>query len=188
MRPAAGRACVSVALAAATLAAGGCDVDGGPDQRVDAPATPPPDWVSVASRSGRFTFAVPKQWRVERQAKEVAVRAPTLDPVVSLRADRSPAGQRTPAREYAFEILENLPGFKGRVVKGPRTVSGSPYGNARVSAVGELTGSARRQRVSVVALRIPDQVTYVATVYGGAEAPATDQIIRTVRSGLGRRN
>jgi hypothetical protein len=65
------------------------------------------------------------------------VTSPTLATIVMLRADRSPAGQRTPARRYA-------------------------------------------------ALRVPDQVVYVATVYGAADARTADQIIRSIRSGLGQ--
>ncbi len=55
-----------------------------------------------------------------------------------------------------------------------------------MSAVGEVAGADGRQRVSVVALRIPEEVTYVVTVRGGAEAAVAAEIIRTVRSGLGQ--
>ena len=176
-------ACVGGASA---LLVSGCDVDGGPEQRVDPRAKPPPGWVSLANRSGRFTFAAPRDWLIKRRAREISVTSPTLATIVVLRADRSPAGQRTPASRYAFEILSELPGFEGRIVRGPANVPGSSYGNARVSAFGRVAGSPRRERVSVVALRVPDQVVYVATVYGAADARTADQIIRSIRSGLGQ--
>jgi hypothetical protein len=171
------------ALSAAALVTG-CGLDG-PDQRVDPAVKPPPGWRTVVNRSGRFTFAAPSAWLVQRTGRQISVRPPTLAATVALRADRSPRGQRTPAAEYAFETLRNLPGFKGRLVPGPARIRGTPYGSARVSAVGRVRGARGRQRVSSVALRVPDQVTYSVLVYGAADAAVADTIIRTLRTGVG---
>lgn len=183
-----GRRAVSLALGTAVAAASAAAIAGcgpsGPPQHTARAAKPPPGFRTIANRSGRFTFAAPRSWKVRRQKRDISVSSPTLATQLLLQSDRSPRGQRTPARRYAFETLRDLANFSGETVPGPARVPGSPYRNARVSAVGRLRSARGRQRVSVVALKLPDEVTFAVTVFGGGDAATVDRIVASLRAGV----
>lgn len=184
-------------LAVLTVALAGCgkkDVTVLPpnpaSEPADSPAQPPRGWRTHENARAGFTIALPRSWRAATRGSASRVRARDRAVVVSLQADRSEAGQSTPADEYALATLEALPGYReleGRTADAPD----SPYETARAAGSGTRAESGRRQRVSVTVFRRPGQVTYTAVAFSDPRARAgrrtLDRALATLRAQPPRR-
>jgi hypothetical protein len=107
--------------------------------------------------------------------------------VVTVAADRSEAGRERRPADYARETLSELPGFRGRIDPGTRTVPGSPYPTGVVTARGRVSGSIPEQLIAIAAYARPERVTYAAIVFRNARVrprfnePVIRRLLRSFR-------
>ena len=173
---------------AALLLAAGCG--GGDDtktekEHADAPARPPSGWKTVRNRAAGFTLSVPKSWTARVKSAATVIRSKDKLLVITVAADRGDEAQELSAGDYAKRTLEALPDFEGSVLPGAHRVRGSPYRSARVDGAGSLKTSKRVQRITVVAYKRPDQVTYALVAFSNRKVPASffeARLRRTLRS------
>jgi len=173
---------------AALLLAAGCG--GGDDtktekEHADAPARPPSGWKTVRNRAAGFTLSVPKSWTARVKSAATVIRSKDKLLVITVAADRGDEAQELSAGDYAKRTLEALPDFEGSVLPRAPRVRGSPYRSARVDGAGSLKTSKRVQRITVVAYKRPDQVTYALVAFSNRKVPASffeARLRRTLRS------
>ncbi|HWH43395.1 MAG TPA: hypothetical protein VNT32_01560 [Thermoleophilaceae bacterium] len=192
---------LAVSLCLALALATGCGDDGDtaappPDpatEPADAAVDPPRGWRTLLNRRVGFTVALPRQWSAKKRRDATVVRSGDGLLALTIAADRGEPGRDLAAARYARRTLEGLPGL-GRLVPRDRgAVRGSPYETAvfeatGVRATGEA-GVAKRQRITVAALRRPGRVTYTVVAFANAEVPSPGNsraLTRVLRSLRGR--
>jgi hypothetical protein len=189
------RATGLLALAAiAGLVPAGCgDEDsfkGSPDpatERTDRPARPPAGWRTFANRRAGFTLAVPRDWQARTRRSATLIRSPDHLLAVTVAADRSEAGRRTPPRAYAREAFRALPGFRRLTPGRARRLAASPYPSARVDGSGTFARRRQRQHLTVAAFRRPGRVTFTVVAFAaqvggrGAHAASLNVLLASLR-------
>lgn len=179
------RTLATLVLLVALTGCGAENIKGSPDPATeagDSAAAPPAGWRTVTEPRAGVSFSAPRSWRVERGPARVVVRAPDRSVAVTVTADRTAAGRRTPPERYAALVLERLPGF-GDAGSGGGELVGSPYATARLDAT-SLAGSAQR-RATVAAFHRSGRVTATAVVFAGligSEVARADEIERLLES------
>jgi hypothetical protein len=179
-------------LLALLLTAPGCGDDDGesrpPRERADKPVEPPRGWRTVENAPAGFTLAVPRSWTARTKGEATLIRSRDRLLVLTVAADRGKAGRELAAAVYARQTLEALPEFEGSLSPASRRVRGSPYESARVEGRGSVRTSKRPQRITVVAYRRPQLVTYAAVAFRNPrfdprfDEPAFSRMLRTLRA------
>lgn len=139
----------------------------------------------MTSATASVSLAAPPGWKVTERARATLIRSPDRTMAVTVVADRSPAGQETPAAEYARDTLDELPNFEGSVEPGSPRVRGSPYQSAQVQGNGRLPRSKAEQLITVAAFHRPGRVTYAVVAFRQRQVPGAtlERMLATVRGG-----
>jgi hypothetical protein len=186
-------ACALLAAACGAGCGGEERLEGSPDpstEPIDAPATPPAGWRTVANRRAGFTISVPPGWTVRKRGSATLVRSDDRLVAVTVAADRSRAGRDTRAARYAREAFGALPGFRRLKARTRARLTGTPYDAARVDGSGTLVARRQRQRVAVAAFRRRGRVTYTAVAFAAevrGRTPHAGELTQLFASLRGRR-
>ena len=147
----------------------------------------PHAWKRYVNERGGFAVLLPRGWKPNTRGNATLIRSFDRLVAISIVADRTAAGLRTPVADYATQTAEALRGFR----EPPRVRGTRPFDH-RYEAV-EAFGTAKAkggvdQKVSVFVLRRRDLATITAVLAANAKHAARGservarRVIATLRS------
>ncbi len=167
-------------------------------ETLDPPAKLPDGWRTLINKDAGFSVGVPPEWTDEPigGAQGSVLSSPDGLIVITITADRSRGALELPLEEFAQRTAEALGSeivgsekFEDLEVYGTAPFEHT-YDAAAARAQGTAQGNDFRERVLAVAIRRPDQATYVVLVRENDEEESQfadrDTIKEVVRSLRGR--